>query len=455
MPFDPMRMESALSAAGSTGSIPSPPGRRAPILGRIADTREFLRGWRAFFERRREAFGSTVFRTQIAWPAVTLIDVEGFQVLFDTGAVQKRYGFGPAIPRRDLVGGIVPTVFANDEAHARQKRFLLEIVADATPRLEKTVLDWVDRAIARWDEAEKPFDWGKEGDDLLASVLFEWILGTAADSADVRGWIDHVLSPLPWDLPTPRAPRPAREARDRLLIAIRGAPRFAEVAAGGRDAAGWSSDETARQLLFLLCFNAWGGLHGVWRSLLAEISLDPLLADRIHAEIAAAVPAGRPGLAHLGRMPLLRGCVLETLRLHGPVPFAYGQARRDLIVRSGTGAYRVRRGEMLQGSFWMAGRDPSAFEDPDRFDPARHARPEVARRVLWANGPGDLAPGPEDKICAGRDVVPAILALLLARLLQDRRWTLQDAPRWSDRRMLVGNRPVEPLLVTSFGPRGS
>lgn len=429
----------------------APPGNRAPIVGRITDTRDFLRGWRAFFESRRSTLGSTVFRTFIAWPAITLIDVEGFQILFDEKAVRKRYGFGPAIPRHDLVGGIVPTVFQNDAEHDRQKRFLLGMIHEAMPRFEAALLDATDAALSRWDTAALPFDWGEEGDLLLTSFLFGWLLGADPDPRDVRRWIDHVLSPLPWDLPLPKASPEARAARDRLLEAIRRAPRFSSLAARAREEAGWTEEESARQLLFLLCLNAWGGLHGAWRSLLAEVTTTPGLCERLQEEVRAAVPSGRPGLSALPRMPILRGCILETLRLHGPVPFAYGEARTDLVVRSGTGAYRVRRGEILQGSFWMAGRDAGPFPDPDRFDPDRYDDPLALRSVLWANGPGDLSPTPTNKVCAGKDVVGPILALFTARLVQQRRWTLSVSPKWSDREMLVGNRPIDPLIVTSFG----
>jgi cytochrome P450 len=430
-----------------------PRGPTGGLQARVSETRAFLRGWRRYFEERRATYGSGVFRTCIVGPAVSILDVAGFEVLFDTARVRKCYGFGPAIPRRDLVGRITPTVFANGSAHEAQKRVLLSLIEGAAPRLEPTLGGLADDAFDRWASLPKPLDWGREMDGLLITCLFEWLLGARPDLDDVRAWGDAILSPVPLDVPPvfAAAPRPARAARDRLLAVVRGAPAFAGAARLAREQAGWTEDESAKQLLFMLAFNAWGGLHGALPSLVAELTLNDGVRRAIRQEARAASPASAPGMAALARMPILRGAVAETLRLHGPVPFAYGQAITDLVVQSHTGSYRVRAGEMLQGVFWMAGLDPRVFPDPERFDPARHADPAARRAVLWANGPADVPTAPGNKVCAGQDVVVQILAFLAARLVAGWDWSLSDTPRWSQARVILANRPETPMTLTSFG----
>lgn len=425
------------------------PGARSRLPATISDTRAFMNGWRPFFEERRARHGN-VFWSYIAIPAVTILDVPGFQVLFDTRLVRKGYGFGPAIPRRDLVGGSVPTVFENGSAHDAQKGALLEVIHRASRRLEPTLASVTDRYLERWAREPGPFDWGEDADALLAEVLFDWLLGARPDPRDVRVWVDNLLSPLPWDLPLPSAPAPAREARDRLLAVIREAPGFAGAAALTREHAGLTAEQTASQLLFMLCGNAWGGLQGAWRSLMAEIGSQPGLLDRLHEEACFASPNAPPRLADLPRMPILRGSVLETLRLHGPVPFAYGTALTDFVIPSRTGTFRVRKGTTVQGVFWMAARDPQAFAEPDRFDAMRYEHPAAAADVLWANGPGDEAPRRDDKMCAGKEIVPLILELFTARLVWSWRFTLTAPPRWSEDRIVLANRPVDPVMVESF-----
>src|SRR5262245_18796068 len=95
-----------------------------PVLGSVVQTVEFLRGWHAYFTRRRARFGG-VFRTNVGGPAVTLLDAAAVRVALDAAKVRKRYGFGPRKPPPDLVGNIVPVMFENDEAHARLKGFVL------------------------------------------------------------------------------------------------------------------------------------------------------------------------------------------------------------------------------------------------------------------------------------------------------------------------------------------
>lgn len=415
------------------------PGAGLPLVQRITDTREFLGGWRSFFETRRERYRSNVFRTAVVFPAISILDVRGFDVLLDATKVRKRFGFGPAIPRRDLLAGVVPTVFRNDAPHDARKAFLLEWMALRGPELHRALDGAIDRGIARWAGLPTPFDWGAEADRLLAEFLFDWLLGTRPELEDVRTWFEAGFSPVPWDVPIPPAPRPAREARDRLLATIRGAPAFPEAAALGRSRGGMDDREVAAQFLFMLVANAWGGLQGAWRSLLAELSLHPEVAEAI-----AADPAG--GMA--------RGAVLETLRLRGPVPFAYGEARKDLRIESSSGSFPVRRGEMLMGVFWLAARDPDFFPDPERFDPTRPLDSDLARGLLWSNGTGDTPALPDNKVCAGKDIVPAVLERCVRRIVPAWQWTLASPPRWSDTDLPLGNRPVDPLLVTHFAPRG-
>ncbi|MFS8067105.1 MAG: hypothetical protein ACMG6S_12100, partial [Byssovorax sp.] len=242
-----------------------------PLIGFVSELLEFKRGWRAYYASRQKKHQSTVFRSEVGIKAVTVTDLRGLEVLFDTEQVSKSYGFGPAIPKHDLVGHIVPTVFTNGAEHEDQKRFVLELLRRALPSLITTFTAITTSHIERWATAETPFDWGASGDALFSDFLFTWLLGTRPDPADVALFIAEILSPLPFETTPPSMPR-LRRGRDRLLAVIQGAPRFAEAAELGRSLAGLDEQTTAKQLLFYLCFNAWAGLHGAFRSLLAELT---------------------------------------------------------------------------------------------------------------------------------------------------------------------------------------
>ncbi len=427
------------------------------MLELVDDTLEFKQGWKKFFDSRHAKYNSTVFRTRIAIPAITILDVRGFQPLFDETLVKKHYGFGPAIPRHDMVGNIVPTVFENDERHTSQKAFVLELIHRETSRLIPVLTATLQPYLQKWATAQAPFDWGADADAILSNTLFDWLLGAHPAASDVALWIANVLSPVPWDLPVFHASEAALAARDRILHAIQAAPKFQAAASLAFEMAGLGKDETAKQILFYLCFNAWAGLQGAWLSLMGELSLNPDVQARIAAEAQSSAPNGfdfsAVSFADIARMPTLRGAVSEAMRLHGPVPFAYGEAIQDFVIHSTTGDYAVRQGEMLMGVFLMAGRDPYVFSEPDRFDPGRYSDPTAVQGLLWANGPGDAAPAPTNKMCAGRDVVNLILQLLALGVVSNWEWKLQEKPTWSDVKMIQANAPEQKLVVTSFRHR--
>ena len=419
----------------------------AQILHVPFDTAEFFLGWKKFFDSRREKYQSNVFRTAVVFPAITILDIRGFRVLFDESLVKKHYGFGPAIPRHELAG-TVPTVFTNNPEHEGQKQFILEWLRRSMPQLLPSLKAAAEPFLARW-EAHPPHDWGSEFDVILSNALFDWLLGAHPDASCLLDWISDIVAPIPYDIVQPPASHKAAAARDRMMASIEAAPRFAEAAELGASLAGWTRDETARQLRFYICWNAWGGLRSTIPSLMAELGSRPEIQQRVHAE-AAAGGQGWPPLNAISSMETLRGSIGETLRLHGAVSFAYGEAIRDFEIQSSSGSFPVKKGEMLQGVFLTAGRDPDDFPEPDRFDPLRYRDPAQAEGLIWANGMGSSHPSPKNKTCAGKDAAPLILALLTARIASSYRWELAAAPEWDDVKVLPGNVPKEKVALKSF-----
>ena len=45
--------------------------------------------------------------------------------------------------------------------------------------------------------------------------------------------------------------------------------------------------------------------------------------------------------------------------------------RRDLIISSSSGKFKVVKGQLLAGSIYLAHRDPTVFIDPEEFKPFR------------------------------------------------------------------------------------
>ena len=70
---------------------------------------------------------------------------------------------------------------------------------------------------------------------------------------------------------------------------------------------------------------------------------------------------------------------------------------------------------------------------------------------VWSHGLDDRAPAPDNRVCAGRDVVVAVLTLVAARLLWGWEWSLEGVPHWSQVQVVRANCPVDPLVLSAFG----
>ncbi len=402
-----------------------------PLFGAAAQTIEFLQGWEAYFLSRQAKHGG-VFRVNIGGPAIALLDSTAVAAALDASKVRKRYGFGPRKPPPELVGNIVPIMFTNDEEHTRLKTFALNLLRRKAGTLDAAFSAAADPAFARWEKLDR-FDAAEEIEGMLADLVFSWWFGFRADAADLRIWVNDLLAPrfLPWRTANDRR---MAEAYGRLLAQVEASPGFAELAASAHADAGLDAASAARHLLFIAGFNAWSGLRGLLASYIAEAAL--------HPEIARGNESVRT--AHV---------VLEVLRLHPPAPIVFGEARHAFTLTTDNGAVDVAEGELLMSVLSLAQRDPAVLADGTAFRPERFLDPTLARRcVFWSGGPEGAETTTANKVCPGRDVVPAI-----ARSFADR-WsgydvTLATPPAWSRVKMLQANRPETRLDVVGFRRR--
>lgn len=421
------------------------PGKTLPgILGTVWDLVAFKRGWKNYFVSRRERADSDIYRSRLGTPAVTILDAQTIRILFDTTRVMKRYGIGPFIPPRPLVGGITPTIFLNDSDHTAQKAFWIACLKARGPDLVPRFCDTLRAALTRW-QAQGSFAWGPEIDRLFADFLFAWLLDTQAPVADLEAWLTQIFARRQ----AGGAYRAAEAAYGRLRSIVQHAPRFGEMAALGAQF-NMSTDVVASNLLFTLGFNAWAGLAGLARSLIAELTVQ-VPARQALTQAAAGHPGGDMA-AWLGSAPAT-GClhfVLEVLRLHPPVNLIYAEARDNLVLESRGKAYSVQKGELLMGAAWFAHRDSTVFAQPDAFMPERFADPALRTHLIWANGPDDTLPQATNKMCPGRDVVVLLMQILARELTAHCTWELGTVPHFSTQVYPRAGAPSTPLDVTRF-----
>ncbi|CAA6653452.1 unnamed protein product [Spirodela intermedia] len=185
---------------------------------------------------------------------------------------------------------------------------------------------------------------------------------------------------------------------------------------------GISRAEACHNLLFAVCFNAFGGLKIFFPILLKWVSRAGMgIHTRLAMEIRTAVRShgGEVSLRVMEEMPLMRSVVYEAFRIEPPVPLQFGRAKRDLLVQSHHAAYDVRRGEILFGYQPMATKDPMIFDRAEEFVGERflgEGGPALLRRVLWSNGPETEVPTLDNKQCPGKDLVMIASRLLLVVL---------------------------------------
>jgi cytochrome P450 family 110 len=138
------------------------------------------------------------------------------------------------------------------------------------------------------------------------------------------------------------------------------------------------------------------------------ILADPVLEDRLTAEIRAAWSGGPLSHAALEQMPLLEATVLETLRMVPIVPIVPRLCARELTL----GDLTVPAGTYLTACAYLTQNDPEVHADPQVFRPERF----LGRRP----SPFELYPfGGGHRHCIGAAFalyeVRAILAAVLGR----------------------------------------
>jgi cytochrome P450 len=161
---------------------------------------------------------------------------------------------------------------------------------------------------------------------------------------------------------------------------------------------------------------------------------NPDVAERLRAEVGAAIGTRTPTLEDLPRLRYVRMVVEEAMRLYPPV---WGFMRQALG-EDRVGGYRIPKNSVVTISPYVTHRHPAFWDDPERFDPERF-RPERGNgRPRFAYLP--FSGGP--RLCIGNEFALMEAQLVVAMTVQ--RYRLHLVP---------GTR-VEPESRLTLRPRG-
>jgi cytochrome P450 len=163
------------------------------------------------------------------------------------------------------------------------------------------------------------------------------------------------------------------------------------------------------------------------------IAQDPALQAAVRAEVRAAPAKAIGGLDDLDRWPLLRGALLEGLRLY---PTASVLSRVATETDAAPGGRKIRKGSLVMVSPWVMHRHEALWTDPAVFKPERFGREPA---LNFAEGPF-MPFGGGRRTCLGATFALTEAQITLARLIDRFEIALDDA------------RPVMPIAIVSTTP---
>jgi cytochrome P450 len=154
----------------------------------------------------------------------------------------------------------------------------------------------------------------------------------------------------------------------------------------------------------------------------------------VETELSTLLGGRAPAFTDLMAMPYTRAVIQETLRLYAPSLTIPRTAAADDEIDG----YRIPAGATVLPFVYGVHHNPSVWEDPERFDPARFLgdAPEARHRQAW------IPFGAGQRQCIGRDLSLMETQIILPMLLQ--RFTLAAVP----------GRIAQPRLGATFVPKG-
>ncbi|KAL6993469.1 hypothetical protein U1Q18_011586 [Sarracenia purpurea var. burkii] len=184
---------------------------------------------------------------------------------------------------------------------------------------------------------------------------------------------------------------------------------------------------------------------------MAELMRSPDDLKRVQQELAdVATLSRRVEEADLDKLTYLKCVLKETLRLHPPIPLLLHETAEDAEVAG----YFIPARSRVMINAWAIGRDPTAWEDPDTFRPARFLKDNVPD--FKGNNFEFIPFGSGRRSCPGMQLGLYALEMAVAHLLHCFTWELPDGMKPSELNMgdVFGlTAPRETRLIAVPTPR--
>lgn len=405
-----------------------------PIFGTLP---EALVNPLAFGLRMVSRFGPVHrFYASGAW-CVQLVGHEANElVLSDRQRIfSSYYGWQPVLGPY-FGGGLLLMDF---EEHLKDRRLIGSAFrGSALPAAVSSFSELVSKHMTGWTPGQ--FDWHRASSDLLrdnAAVVFMGLspgertneIGSAFD-----GLRQCTTALLPPSIPVGKASR-ALVARDKVHALLvdevnmrrgNGADDLLSKLANLEDAPGvyCSAAFCAKHMVFVLAA-AHDTMVAALCSVAWHLSTNPDVQDRVAEELATFRGAQVLEARDQQLTPYTEAVMKECLRLNAPAPILWRRALDSFRIY-GT---EIPAGTMVAVNPLVTHRDPVAFPDPDRFDPARFQNSDREAVQRWSYIPF----GGGAHACLGLHYGYALMRVVLSRVLDKHRFHVSPGyvPRWN------------------------
>ncbi|XP_068674581.1 cytochrome P450 10-like [Montipora foliosa] len=144
------------------------------------------------------------------------------------------------------------------------------------------------------------------------------------------------------------------------------------------------------------------------------LARNPDVQKQLHDEVSSVLkPGERATPAALQKMPFLRGCIKETLRMY-PVAWENARILPEEIVIQG---YRIPPKTMIRMPLYAMGRNPKLFDEPQKYKPERWLRDDTHKSPYHSFS--SLPFGFGTRMCIGRRVAELEMRLFLSQVCQN------------------------------------
>ncbi|EMS64391.1 Cytochrome P450 71C2 [Triticum urartu] len=162
---------------------------------------------------------------------------------------------------------------------------------------------------------------------------------------------------------------------------------------------------------------------------MAELMRKPNLMTKLQAEVRQKTPKGQQMVTEddLGNMAYLKAVVMETLRLHPPLPLLLPHLS---MAECDIDGYKVPAETRVIVNAWALGRDPGSWEAADEFMPERFV--DIVSLDFKGRDFQFLPFGAGRRMCPGINFGMASVEIMLANLVYCYDWELPDGMRQVD-----------------------